>query len=153
MHVRKSQCGVVLLCVKHGKCSTVPGMGELCFCLLCKHCDRPFSHNLFRGLRRTHSQGNASAVPDAKPEEGPYWSLMFEVSESELKPVNNEAVDLAGEEPIPICSHWLPTPCSRPQYPAGCAMHAAAVPSCAVACMGCSYWLGRLRVTLAVSAP
>ena len=41
-------------------------------------------------------QGDATATPGARAEEGPYWSLMFEVSESELKPVNNASEDLAG---------------------------------------------------------
>ena len=41
-------------------------------------------------------QGNGSQPLHSKPEPGPYWSLMFEVSESELKPVNNVMEDFAG---------------------------------------------------------
>jgi len=33
-------------------------------------------------------QGDGTQVPDSKPEGGPYWSLMFEVSQSQVKPVN-----------------------------------------------------------------
>ena len=55
-------------------------------------------------------QGNAAPVPNAAPEAGPYWSLMFEVSESELKPVNNAEEDLAGEGSAPafLCSSFQP---------------------------------------------
>lgn len=42
------------------------------------------------------SQGDGTAPQDSQPEAGPYWSLMFEVSESELKAVNNEVEDFAG---------------------------------------------------------
>lgn len=31
-------------------------------------------------------------VTDSTPQEGPYWSLMFEISESHLKPVNHDTV-------------------------------------------------------------
>lgn len=41
-------------------------------------------------------QGDGTETPGANPEEGPYWSLMFEVSESELKPVNNDSERFAG---------------------------------------------------------
>ena len=37
-------------------------------------------------------------MTDAKEEAGPYWSLMFEVSESYCKPVNQKQIKLAGEE-------------------------------------------------------
>ena len=37
-------------------------------------------------------------MKDAKEEAGPYWSLMFEVSESYCKPVNQKQIKLAGEE-------------------------------------------------------
>lgn len=43
-------------------------------------------------------QGDGKDVKDAKEEEGPYWSLMFEVSESYCKPVNQKQIKLAGEE-------------------------------------------------------
>ena len=33
-----------------------------------------------------------------QPEAGPYWSLMFEVSESHLKPVNQKPTKLGGTE-------------------------------------------------------
>lgn len=36
---------------------------------------------------RTLLLGDCSETPDSKPEAGPYWSLMFEVSESKVKPV------------------------------------------------------------------
>lgn len=39
--------------------------------------------------------GSDPASSDAKP--GPYWSLMFEVSESNYKPVNQEAITLGGK--------------------------------------------------------
>ena len=45
-------------------------------------------------------QGDASPTRESSPEEGPYWSLMFEVSESNLKPVNNAPTDLAGADPV-----------------------------------------------------
>ncbi len=41
-------------------------------------------------------QGDGSEAPHCLPEAGPYWSLMFEVSESVLKSVNNEVEDFAG---------------------------------------------------------
>lgn len=37
-------------------------------------------------------------MKDSKDEAGPYWSLMFEVSESYCKPVNQKSIKLAGEE-------------------------------------------------------
>ncbi|BDA50044.1 hypothetical protein COCOBI_15-1720 [Coccomyxa sp. Obi] len=40
--------------------------------------------------------GDGTETPGAEPEDGPYWSLMFEVSESELKPVNNDIEHFAG---------------------------------------------------------
>ena len=43
-----------------------------------------------------HQQGDASDSKDSAPKEGPYWSLMFEVSESKLKPVNQKQIGLAG---------------------------------------------------------
>lgn len=43
-------------------------------------------------------QGDGKDVKDAKEEAGPYWSLMFEVSESYCKPVNQKQIKLAGEE-------------------------------------------------------
>ena len=43
-------------------------------------------------------QGDGKDVKDAKDEAGPYWSLMFEVSESYCKPVNQKQVKLGGEE-------------------------------------------------------
>ena len=41
-------------------------------------------------------QGDGKAAIDTQPQAGPYWSLMFEVSESKLKAVNNEVEDFAG---------------------------------------------------------
>ncbi len=41
-------------------------------------------------------QGDGSETPDSKEESGPYWSLMFEVSESYCKPVNRESGKFAG---------------------------------------------------------
>ena len=43
-------------------------------------------------------QGDGKDVKDAKEEAGPYWSLMFEVSESYCKPVNQKQIKLGGEE-------------------------------------------------------
>ncbi|KAL6746416.1 hypothetical protein V8C86DRAFT_1820555 [Haematococcus lacustris] len=40
--------------------------------------------------------GDGSAPADAEAKAGPYWSLMFEVSESQYKPVNLQDVKLAG---------------------------------------------------------
>lgn len=37
-------------------------------------------------------------MKDSKDEAGPYWSLMFEVSESYCKPVNQKSIKLAGKE-------------------------------------------------------
>ena len=42
------------------------------------------------------AQGDASEPKDSTAEEGPYWSLMFEVSESDEKAVNMEQTSLAG---------------------------------------------------------
>ena len=41
-------------------------------------------------------QGDGTETKDSQAEGGPYWSLMFEVSESELKAVNNEEESFAG---------------------------------------------------------
>ena len=41
--------------------------------------------------------GDGSAPADASAKDGPYWSLMFEVSESQYKPVNQEPVQLGGK--------------------------------------------------------
>jgi len=41
-------------------------------------------------------QGDGTEAEHGQPEGGPYWSLMFEVSESELKAVNNTVEDFAG---------------------------------------------------------
>ena len=43
-------------------------------------------------------QGDASEAKGSQPEAGPYWSLMFEVSESTEKPVNQSSVPLGGGE-------------------------------------------------------
>jgi len=43
-------------------------------------------------------QGDGKDVKDSKDESGPYWSLMFEVSESYCKPVNQKTIKLGGEE-------------------------------------------------------
>ena len=43
-------------------------------------------------------QGDGKDVSGAKEEAGPYWSLMFEVSESYCKPVNQKNVKLGGQE-------------------------------------------------------
>ena len=43
-------------------------------------------------------QGDGTEVSDASPEEGPYWSLMFEVSESvQFKPVDQSPVTVGGK--------------------------------------------------------
>eukprot|EP00878_Enallax_costatus_P013277 GHUV01013880.1.p1 GENE.GHUV01013880.1~~GHUV01013880.1.p1 ORF type:complete len:477 (+),score=117.64 GHUV01013880.1:113-1432(+) len=42
------------------------------------------------------ADGGAPPVDAAQPAAGPYWSLMFEVSESQCKPVNQELVTLGG---------------------------------------------------------
>ena len=41
-------------------------------------------------------QGNGSQPSRSQPEVGPYWSLMFEVSESKLKAVDNNVEDFSG---------------------------------------------------------
>ena len=41
-------------------------------------------------------QGDASDAKNGAAKEGPYWSLMFEISESKLKPVNQKPVSLGG---------------------------------------------------------
>ena len=41
-------------------------------------------------------QGDASDATDSTAKEGPYWSLMFEISESKLKPVKQSPIKLAG---------------------------------------------------------
>ncbi len=40
--------------------------------------------------------GSAGPAGSEAPKEGPYWSLMFEISESQFKPVNQEQVKLGG---------------------------------------------------------
>lgn len=44
------------------------------------------------------SQGDGKNATNSKDEGGPYWSLMFEVSESYCKPVNQKTIKLGGEE-------------------------------------------------------
>lgn len=44
----------------------------------------------------TLCKGDGSAPDSSEPKEGPYWSLMFEISESQYKPVNQESVTLGG---------------------------------------------------------
>lgn len=46
--------------------------------------------------RPTLCMGDGSAPASAEAKDGPYWSLMFEVSESNYKPVNKETVALGG---------------------------------------------------------
>ena len=41
-------------------------------------------------------QGDASDGKNGEAKPGPYWSLMFEVSESDLKPVNQKQISLGG---------------------------------------------------------
>lgn len=41
-------------------------------------------------------QGDASDAQDSEAKEGPYWSLMFEISESKLKPVKQDTIKLGG---------------------------------------------------------
>ena len=43
-------------------------------------------------------QGDGKDAAASKEESGPYWSLMFEISESYCKPVNQKTIKLAGEE-------------------------------------------------------
>lgn len=44
-------------------------------------------------------RGDLSVRPgDEVEKDGPYWSLMFEVSESSHKPVNHELIDIAGKK-------------------------------------------------------
>jgi protoporphyrinogen oxidase len=43
-------------------------------------------------------RGDCQEVTDAQAETGPYWSLMFEISESSYKPVNQGKIKLAGGE-------------------------------------------------------
>lgn len=49
-------------------------------------------------LLPTLCMGDGSAPADTSAKEGPYWSLMFEVSESQYKPVSMEPVQLAGSQ-------------------------------------------------------
>jgi hypothetical protein len=46
----------------------------------------------------TLCMGNGSAPSCPDPTPGPYWSLMFEVSESNYKPVNMELTEVAGKQ-------------------------------------------------------
>jgi hypothetical protein len=41
--------------------------------------------------------GDGSAPTDSSAKAGPYWSLMFEISESQYKKVNQEPVELGGK--------------------------------------------------------
>ena len=43
-------------------------------------------------------QGDASDPKDKEAAAGPYWSLMFEISESDEKAVNMEETDLGGKK-------------------------------------------------------
>ena len=45
----------------------------------------------------TLCMGDGSAPADGSAKEGPYWSLMFEISESNYKPVNQDPVQLGGK--------------------------------------------------------
>lgn len=44
----------------------------------------------------TICKGDGSAPASADAKDGPYWSLMFEVSESQYKPIKQDSVSLAG---------------------------------------------------------
>ena len=44
------------------------------------------------------AQGDASDAKSSEAKEGPYWSLMFEVSESQKKPVDQEPCKVGGKE-------------------------------------------------------
>ncbi len=57
------------------------------------------STHIYRPCSTAHSvhmQGDGSQPSHSQRESGPYWSLMFEVSESKLKAVNNLVEDFAG---------------------------------------------------------
>ena len=45
----------------------------------------------------TLCMGDGSAPADSSSKEGPYWSLMFEISESQYKPVGQEPTQLGGK--------------------------------------------------------
>eukprot|EP00798_Chlamydomonas_sp_ICE-L_P018103 gene18103-24534_t len=45
----------------------------------------------------TLCMGDATPAPDSDAKDGPYWSLMFEISESQYKPVNQEDCQLGGK--------------------------------------------------------
>ena len=45
----------------------------------------------------TLCKGDGSTPSDSSAKSGPYWSLMFEVSESQYKPVNQEPLQLGGK--------------------------------------------------------
>mmetsp|Transcript_25530 Transcript_25530/g.55577 ORF Transcript_25530/g.55577 Transcript_25530/m.55577 type:complete len:503 (-) Transcript_25530:650-2158(-) len=45
----------------------------------------------------TLCKGDGTPVSDSSAKPGPYWSLMFEISESQYKPVNQEPLQLGGQ--------------------------------------------------------
>lgn len=71
--------------------------------------------------------GSAPAAHSAEQAAGPYWSLMFEVTESQYKPVNQEPVTLggaAGTWCVWICSDSVHTQTAVSCDPRLCLCHA-----------------------------
>ena len=56
----------------------------------------------------TLCMGDGSPVHGAQPAAGPYWSLMFEVSESFMKSVNQGPVELGGRTFAAVVKECLP---------------------------------------------
>lgn len=86
--------------VEHGLCC----LGAPTVCLrslrpVAKHvmrASRGTVHGCLLTVQACAPQGDASEAKGSQAEAGPYWSLMFEVSESTEKPVNQKMVDLGG---------------------------------------------------------
>jgi hypothetical protein len=55
----------------------------------------------------TLCKGDGSAADSAEPQPGPYWSLMFEISESQYKPVDQQSVAIGGQQ-------WWAAPAGQP---------------------------------------
>jgi hypothetical protein len=61
-------------------------------------------------LRTTRLGDPNLPVPDGSPRPGPYWSLMFEVSENKTyKPVNLDTIVEVTNSPLVRQLHWKPS--------------------------------------------
>jgi len=68
----------------------------------------------------TLCMGDGSAPADASPKAGPYWSLMFEISESQFKPVDKSPVQLGGKTWMAVVLETLKGAINTKLVEAGC---------------------------------